>query len=80
MAVLFLYLVSRSPGLESFQLRIGEIVQPIVSVAASLLMGIGILKPTHAVAVILVFSGVWLVTKSKSRKDMEKEKEKAVAK
>ena len=49
-------------------------VQPIVSVAASLLMGIGILKPTHALAVILVFSGVWLVTKSKSRNDMEKEK------
>ena len=49
-------------------------VQPIVSVAASLAMGIGILKPTHALAVILVFSGVWLVTKSKSRRDMEKEK------
>ena len=48
-------------------------VQPIVSVAASLLMGIGILKPTHALAVILVFSGVWLVTKSKSRRDMEEE-------
>ena len=27
-----------------------------------------------------MFSGVWLVTKSKSRKDMEREKEKAVAK
>ncbi len=49
-------------------------VQPIVSVAASLLMGIGILKPTHALAVVLVFSGVWLVTKSKSRKDMEAER------
>ena len=47
-------------------------VQPIVSVAASLLMGVGILKFTHALAVILVFSGVWLVTKSKSRQDMEK--------
>jgi drug/metabolite transporter (DMT)-like permease len=46
-------------------------VQPVVSVAATLLMGIGILKPTHALAVILVFSGVWLVTKSKSRKDIE---------
>ena len=46
-------------------------VQPIVSVAASLLMGIGVLKPTHAVAVVLVFSGVWLVTKSRSRRDME---------
>jgi drug/metabolite transporter (DMT)-like permease len=46
-------------------------VQPIVSVAASLLMGIGILKASHALAVILVFGGVWLVTKSKSRRDME---------
>ena len=46
-------------------------VQPVISVAATLLMGIGILKPTHALAVVLVFSGVWLVTKSKSRKDME---------
>jgi drug/metabolite transporter (DMT)-like permease len=49
-------------------------VQPIVSVGASLLMGIGVLKPTHALAVILVFSGVWLVTKSKSRRDMEQAK------
>jgi drug/metabolite transporter (DMT)-like permease len=44
-------------------------VQPIVSVGASLLMGVGILKPTHALAVILVFSGVWLVIKSKSKRD-----------
>ena len=49
-------------------------VQPVVSVIATILMGIGVLKPTHALAVILVFSGVWLVTKSKSRKDLEKEK------
>ena len=47
-------------------------VQPVVSVAATLLMGIGILKPTHALAVVLVFSGVWLVTKSKSRRDLLK--------
>ena len=51
-------------------------VQPVVSVAASLLMGLGVLKPTHALAVILVFSGVWLVTKSKSRRDMEAETKK----
>lgn len=44
-------------------------VQPVVSVAVSLLMSIGVLKATHALAVILVFSGVWLVTKSKSRRD-----------
>ena len=46
-------------------------VQPIVSVAVSVLMGIGILRPTHALAVVLVFGGVWLVTKSKSRRDLE---------
>lgn len=49
-------------------------VQPIVAVVASLLMGVGVLKPTHALAVALVFSGVWLVTKSKSRRDLEREK------
>jgi len=46
-------------------------VQPIVSVIVSVLTGIGVLKPSHALAVILVFSGVWLVTKSRSRRDME---------
>ena len=49
-------------------------VQPVVSVAATLLLGLGVLKPAHAVAVCLVFTGVWLVTKSKSRRDVEKEK------
>ena len=44
-------------------------VQPIVSVAVSILTGIGVLKPSHALAVVLVFSGVWLVTKSRSRAD-----------
>ena len=48
-------------------------VQPIVSVIVSVLAGIGILKPSHALAVILVFSGVWLVTKSRSRADNAKE-------
>ena len=48
-------------------------VQPIVAVVASLLMGIGVLKPSHVLAVVLVFSGVWLVTKSKSRQDLIEE-------
>lgn len=47
-------------------------VQPIVSVFASLLMGVGVMKPTHALAVILVFTGVWLVTKSRARDDVKK--------
>lgn len=44
-------------------------VQPVVSVVVSVLAGIAILKPTHTLAVILVFTGVWLVTKSKSKAD-----------
>ncbi len=50
-------------------------VQPIVAVAASLIMGISTMKLTHVLAVVLVFSGVWLVVKSKSRKDIEKERQ-----
>lgn len=52
-------------------------VQPIVAVAASLIMGISTMKLTHVLAVVLVFSGVWLVVKSKSRKDIEKERQEA---
>ena len=42
-------------------------VQPIVSVAVSVVTGIGVFRWSHGIAVILVFSGVWLVTKSRSR-------------
>lgn len=47
-------------------------VQPVVSVTVSVLTGLGAFRWTHGVAVALVFSGVWLVTKSRSRRDMEK--------
>lgn len=50
-------------------------VQPIVAVAASLIMGISTMKLTHVLAVVLVFSGVWLVVKSKSRKDIEEDRQ-----
>ena len=48
-------------------------VQPIVAVAVSVATGLGVLKWTHGLAIILVFAGVTLVNKSKSRRDMEKE-------
>ncbi len=50
-------------------------VQPVVAVAVSVAVGLGLFGPTHAVAVALVFGGVWLVTKSKSRADMIRERE-----
>ena len=49
-------------------------VQPLVAVIVSVLTGLGVFKHTHALAVLLVFFGVRFVTKSKSRKDMEKAK------
>ena len=33
-------------------------------------MGIGAVKWSQGLAVLLVFAGVWMVTKSKSRRDM----------
>jgi drug/metabolite transporter (DMT)-like permease len=47
-------------------------VQPLVAVTVSVLTGLGVLKWSQALAVVLVFGGVMLVTKSRSRRDMEK--------
>ena len=48
-------------------------VQPTVSVTVSVLTGLGVFKPSQGIAVILVFTGVWLVTKSKSKRDLAME-------
>lgn len=42
-------------------------VQPIVSVIGSIILGVSILQWSQALAVVLVFSGVWLVTKSRAK-------------
>lgn len=49
-------------------------VQPIVASTAALLWGIGEFTVMKAVAVALVFVGVFVVTRSKSRQQMEEEK------
>ena len=43
----------------------------LLSVTVSVLTGLAVFTLSQALAVILVFSGVWLVTKSKSRRDVE---------
>ena len=48
-------------------------VQPIVAVTVSVLTGMAVFTVSQGVAIILVFSGVWLVIKSKSRRDADKE-------
>lgn len=47
-------------------------VQPIVSVIVSVAVGLSVFTLPQGIAVILVFSGVWLVIKSKSKRDMRK--------
>lgn len=49
-------------------------VQPIVAVVVSILTGIGVMKLSHGIAVLLVFTGVWLVTKSRKRGEIPKRK------
>lgn len=52
-------------------------VQPVVAVSVSLVCGMCVFTWKQAIAVVLVFSGVWLVIKSKSRRDMEAEAKKS---
>ena len=46
-------------------------VQPIVAVTVSVLTGLGVFTWQQGVAVVLVFTGVWLVVKSKSKRDQQ---------
>ena len=48
-------------------------VQPIVACVVSVLAGIGVFGISQSLAVVLVFTGVWLVTQSKSRREMKRE-------
>ena len=49
-------------------------VQPVVATLISVLAGLGVFSISTAIAIILIFSGVFLVTQSKSRAEMEKDK------
>ena len=52
-------------------------MQPIVASIAAIIMGLGIFGWEKGVAIALVFLGVYIVTKSKSKADFEKEGKKA---
>ena len=73
----YILIVNAQKVLRPTVVSIYNYVQPAVAVAVTLLTGIGVFKPAQALAVLLVFLGVWLVTKSKSRRDMESEARKA---
>lgn len=48
-------------------------VQPVVSVSVSLVLALAVFKGVQALAAVLIFTGVWMVVKSKSRRDLEQE-------
>ena len=48
-------------------------VQPLVGVTVSVMCGLAVFKASQALAALLVFSGVWLVIKSKSKRDLEQD-------
>lgn len=45
-------------------------VQPVVSVSVSVMVGLAEFKGVQALATMLIFTGVWMVVRSKSRRDM----------
>ena len=47
-------------------------MQPVTAVVVSVLTSMAVFKPSQALAMLLVFAGVGLVTKSKSKHDMQK--------
>lgn len=47
-------------------------MQPVTAVVVSVLTSMAVFKPSQALAMLLVFAGVRLVTKSKSKHDMQK--------
>lgn len=67
----YILIVNAQQVLRPTVVSIYNYVQPLVSVTVSVLTGMGVFKPAQGLAVLLVFTGVWLVTKSKSKRDIE---------
>ncbi|MDR1356185.1 MAG: DMT family transporter [Tannerellaceae bacterium] len=50
-------------------------IQPIIASIIAIVLGQGVFTPWKALSTLLVFTGVYLVTQSKSREDVEREKQ-----
>ena len=75
----YILIVNAQKVLRPTVVAIYNYVQPLVAVSVSLAMGIGVVRWSQGLAVILVFTGVWMVTKSKSRRDIIEERKKMPA-
>lgn len=69
--VAYLLMQTAQKTLRPTVVSIYNYVQPVVAVTVSLAAGMCVFTWKQGLAVVLVFSGVWLVVKSKSRRDMD---------
>lgn len=69
--VAYLLMMNAQKTLRPTVVSIYNYMQPVVAVAVSLIAGMSVFTWKQGVAVALVFGGVWLVIKSKSRRDIE---------
>ena len=69
--VAYLLMQTAQKTLRPTVVSIYNYVQPVVAVSVSLAAGMCVFTWKQAVAVVLVFGGVWMVIKSKSRRDIE---------
>ena len=72
--VAYLLMQTAQKTLRPTVVSIYNYMQPVVAVSVSLAAGMCVFTWKQALAVALVFSGVWLVIKSKSRHDINSEK------
>lgn len=47
--------------------------QPVVATVVSVVLGLSVFGAKSALAVVLIFTGVWFVTQSKSRAQIEQQ-------
>lgn len=63
----FLFSVTAQKVLRPTIVAMYNYMQPVVSCAASVLLGIGVLSWSHPVAIALIFTGVYLVNRSRAK-------------
>lgn len=72
--VAYLLVMQAQAVLRPTVVSIYNYIQPVVAVAVSIVMGMSVLTWQQGLAAVLIFSGVGLVIKSKSRRDMAAQK------
>lgn len=65
----YIFMMNGQKHLRPTLVSVYNYVQPVVSVTVSLLLGLSLFGWMQGLAVLLVFAGVWMVTKSRAKAD-----------